>query len=82
MLNIEQFATICAHSLAIHMAKPGNAGPNFTWDESFPRMAVTHIQTQWFLANRSERTINQRLVMVERIAKKVARDFAEITGKP
>ncbi len=82
MLNIEQFATICAHSLAIEMAKPGNAGPKFTWAESFPRMATSHIKTQWWMANRSERTFKRSLALVERIAKKTALDFAEITGKP
>lgn len=82
MLNIEQFATICAHSLAIEMAKPGNAGPKFTWAESFPRMAVEHVRTQWWMANRNMKALEMNQKMIQRIAEETAQSFALITGKP
>ncbi len=82
MLNIEQFATICAHSLAIEMAKPGNAGPKFTWAESFPRMATSHIKTQWWMANRNMKALEMNQKMIQRIAEETAQSFALITGKP
>ncbi len=82
MLNIEQFATICAHSFAIEMAKPGNAGPKFTWAESFPRMATSHIKTQWWMANRNMKALEMNQKMIQRIAEETAQSFALITGKP
>lgn len=82
MLNIEQFATICIQNRAIDMAKPGMAGPKFTWAGSFPRMAVTHVETQWYLANRNMKALEKNQKMIQRIAEETAQSFALITGKP
>lgn len=84
MLNIVQFATLCVYSRAVDLAKPEMAGSRFTWKESFPRMAQSHVETQWYLANRSPRVLARALKdgTISMIIKEIARDFSVITGRP
>lgn len=83
MLNVEQFATIVITSDAINMAKPGNAGANFTWD-SWAGWTVKYVQIQWMMANRNIKILEKpkNKALMERIARRVAEDFKIITGKP
>jgi hypothetical protein len=82
MLNIEQFAYICAMNLAVDMATPGNVGPNFTWSDSFPRMALRHIETQWVLAARSKKVFKRALKdgTIQRQIGYVKERFTKLTG--
>lgn len=82
VLNIEQFATIVIQSYAIRLAESGSVGPNFTWEITFPAMAVGYTKTQWWMANRSERIFIKNEEKVRQIAFEVAKQFALITGRP
>lgn len=84
MLNIEQFAYICAMNLAVDMATPGNAGPNFTWSTSFPSMALSHVEIQWGLAARSKKVFQRALKdgTIQREINYVKERFTKLTGKP
>jgi hypothetical protein len=84
MLNIQHFAHICAMNLAVDMATPGNAGPNFTWSTSFPMMALRHIENQWLMAARSPRVFQRALTdgTIHREINHVKERFAQLTGNP
>lgn len=81
MINIEQFAYLCIMRNAIDIAKPGMQGSGFTWKNSFPKMAITHTRTQWWMANRSVKVFDKNIEKVERIANLIAKEFSEIQGR-
>ena len=67
MLNIEQFARLCIYNYGLRLAQH-TWGPAFTWDESFPSLAVGHVKTQWCMANRSEKVFEKNEAKVRAIA--------------
>jgi hypothetical protein len=83
MINIEQFAIICIQSLAIDLAKPGGGrGSKFTWTLAFPRMALGHTRTQWFMANRNMKIFDKNKNLVASVAERVGNDFSAILNEP
>lgn len=81
MLNIEQFAYLAIMRRAILFATPGTAGPNFTWKNSFPGIGLRYVQTEWWMADRSDKVFEKNEEKIKRIAQEIAAEFAAITGR-
>ena len=78
MLNIEQFARVVIYSYGLQLAQPGHVGPAFTWEESFPSMAVGYVKSQWWMANRQERVFLKNEAKVRAIAVEVGKLIGNI----
>ena len=75
-IHFLNFAEIIIHRLALSLAA-GAASPSFSWD-NFPRMAVSHVKTQWVVAQgRSEEDLALHVFEMTAIARAVARDHAK-----
>ena len=78
VLNIEQFAYLCIYSYGLQLAQPGHVGPAFTWDDSFPDLAVGHVKSQWWMADRSEKVFEKNEAKVRAIAIEVGKLIGNI----
>lgn len=65
MLNIRQFSQLLAYSVATDMLRPTFQGPKWSWEETFPEMALSKIKTEWFLASRSDKVIERAIATGE-----------------
>lgn len=76
-IHFLNFAEIIIRRYALDLAA-GGAGPAFSWEMSFPRMALSYVKTQWVVAQGlSPKALDRNAAKLTALIETVARDHAK-----